>query len=401
MKIRSLHVLAGLAGVVLGCVTQMAGAQSAATREASAVQVAARKAYFPPAGAWERRKPADVGMDEALLADVIEWAKKQQTDMPKDFSTQSEIFGTPLGPLPNTRADVNGVVIRHGYIVAEFGDIEAVDPTYSCAKSYLSTLLGLAIDRGLIRDVKDPVKGYLPADDHGYDSPHNAKITWEQHVTQTSEWDGEMFGKESVFIGKEAFGREARQPRELKEPGTLYEYNDVRVNRFSLSLLKVWKRPLPEVLKTEIMDPIGASGTWKYHPYNNSEVVVDGKKMPSVSGGTRWGGGLWISTLDHARFGYLMLRKGEWDGKRILSEAWIDAATRQEGVKKGYGYLWWLNSEGAWPAAPRSSFAAIGAGSNTVWIDPENDLVVVWRWHRGGDAIAGMCERVVKAVKGE
>jgi len=337
-------------------------------------------------------------MDDSKLAAAVAWAMTQETDLPKDFSTQTEIFGKPLGPVPATRAGVNGVIIRHGYIVAEFGDTAAVDPTYSAAKSYLSTILGLTIDRGMIPKVTDRVGELIH--DGGYDSLHNARISWQHHATQTSEWDGTLFGKAHTFLGVEEFGKGAMKPRELREPGTYYEYNDVRVNRMSLSLLRLWKTPLPEVLKTEIMDPIGASDTWVYHGYRNSTVDVDGKPMVSVSGGTRWGGGLWINTLDHARFGYLMLRQGKWNGRRIISESWIREATSQQGgtgANKGYGYLWWLNTEERWKGSPRSSFCAVGAGSNTVWVDPEHDLVVVWRWHRS-DAQAEFYRRILEST---
>jgi TonB family protein len=158
------------------------------------------------------------------------------------------------------------------------------------------------------------------------------------------------------------------------------------VNRFALSLLRVWKRPLPEVLAAEIMNPIGASNTWRWHGYDNADVVVDGRTITSVPGGTRWGGGLWMSTRDHARFGYLMLRRGEWNGRRLLSESWIHEATTPGGLAGDYGYLWWLNTRQlTWPDAPASSFAAHGNGSNSIWIDRENDLVVVWRWYSSGE----------------
>ncbi len=337
-------------------------------------------------------------MDDALVAEAVAWARGQETDMPRDFSTQAAIFGLPLGPVPVTRSLTNGVILRHGYIVAEWGDTAAVDPTYSVAKSYLSTILGVTIDRGMIGSIDDPVGKYIQ--DGGYDSVHNAKVTWRHHATQTSEWEGTMFGKPSTFIGVEEFGRGAMRPRDIREPGTHYEYNDVRVNRMSLSLLRLWKRPLPEVLKTEIMDPIGASDTWRYHGYGNSTVEVDGRPMTWVSGGTRWGGGLWINTRDHARFGLLMLRRGEWNGRRVISEAWVREATSQQGVSPGYGYLWWLNSAAkpAWASAPATSYSAQGAGSNTIWIDPEHDLVVVWRWHRGGDAQAEFYKRIIEAI---
>ncbi len=339
--------------------------------------------YFPAKDAWERRKPSDVGMDDTLIQQAVERAKTQETTRPKDLSDQVRTFGRVLGPMPAERGDVNGIVIRKGYIVAEFGDTTRVDPTYSVAKSFLSTILGVTIDRGLIKSITDPVGNSIK--DGGYESPRNAKITWEHHARQISEWEGTMFGKVHTFLGTEEFGGGAMKPRDLHEPGTYYEYNDVRVNRMALSLLRLWKKPLPEVLKTEIMDPIGASDTWVYHGYFNSDVDVDGRDMKSVSGGTRWGGGLWISTRDLARFGYLMNRNGRWNGRQVVSESWIKQATTRGGPGSvDYGYLWWLNTQGnTWPDAPKTSFAALGAGSNTVWIDPEHDLVVVWRWHRG------------------
>jgi CubicO group peptidase (beta-lactamase class C family) len=354
--------------------------------------------YYPaPGDGWQRKQPEEVGMDSARLRQAIEFAKSQETSRPRDYSDQVEIFGKLLGPIPKERGGTNGVVIRHGYIVAEFGDLNRVEPTYSVAKSFLSTILGLAIDRGLIKDVNHPVK--LSVKDGGYDSPHNSKITWHHHAQQTSEWEGEMWGKSHTFIGEAEFGRGQRQPRELKEPGTFYEYNDVRINRFSLSLLRVWKKPLPQVLTEEVMDRIGASDKWQYLAYDNSEVEVAGQKMKSVSGGTRWGGGLWISTLDEARFGYLFLRQGKWRDKQIISEKWVKMATTPGPAGPDYGYLWWLNTQRkAWPDAPATSYAARGFGSNTIWIDPDHDLVVVWRWHNGDGN--EFFKRIIASIKG-
>ena len=72
-------------------------------------------------------------------------------------------------------------------------------------------------------------------------------------------------GQERRLRGNGAqFGRGERKPRPIEEPGTFYEYNDVRINRFSLSLLRLFGQSLPEVLKTGIMDPIGASHDWRW-----------------------------------------------------------------------------------------------------------------------------------------
>jgi CubicO group peptidase (beta-lactamase class C family) len=207
-----------------------------------------------------------------------------------------------------------------------------------------------------------------------------------------------MWGKPHDFIGVEAFGRGRREPRQLRAPGTYYEYNDVRINRLALSLLRLWRKPLPEVLRTEVMRPIGASEAWQYHGYSNSDVLIDGKRMPSISGGTRWGGGLWISTRDEARFGYLFLRGGRWRERQIVSEKWVREATAPGKVKADYGYLWWLNTgRKAWPSAPETSYAALGYGSNTIWVDPEHDLVIVWRWHQANPD--ELIKRVLASIK--
>jgi len=398
-----------LALLLAALVTVPALSQSIASPAPAAIPAPFKAtAYFPLPGEWQRKKPSELGLSDSTIAEAITWAQTQDSNW--DFTKQPELFGKPIGPLPAARASTDGLIIKNGYIIAEFGDIDAVDPTYSAAKSYLSTILGLTLDRGMIRAVTDPVADYIH--DGGYTDgagtePHNSKITWQHHATQTSEWQGEMFGKPSTFLGTEQFGKGAMKPRDIKDPGTYFEYNDVRINRFSLSLLRLWKRPLPDVLKTEIMDPIGASSTWSWKPYDNSTVGIEKPDdtlapMPSVSGGTRWGAGLWISTLDHARFGYLILRRGNWNGKQLISREWLDQATHPHpelpGAKPDYGYLWWLNTTNAWPAAPKSSFAAIGAGNSTIWIDPEHDLVVVWRWHKQ-DAQAEFYKRILAAIE--
>ena len=351
--------------------------------------------YFPPRGAWERKTPAEVGMDPQKLQEAVDYALTRAStwDFERD---QQRTFGTPLGPVPKTRAATNGIIVRHGYIVAEFGDIKANDPVYSVAKSFLSTVAALAVDRGLIKNVDDPVARYVK--DGGYDSPHNAKITWKNHLQQTSEWEGELWGKNANFIGSEAFGRGERQPRDIHEPGTYYEYNDVRINRFALSLARVFKRGVPDVLKTEIMDKIGASSEWRWIPYDNSTVEIAGKQVGSVSGGTRWGGGIWINSEDLARFGLLALNRGKWGNQQVVSDAWWTQALTPSTVSNSpdYGYLWWLNSRKGSASAPASSFQARGNGSNTIYVDPENDIVFVWHWHQG--SIDPMVQRIIAAI---
>ena len=355
--------------------------------------------YFPPAGKWQRKAPAEVGMDAAKLKEAIEWAEAHGSkwDFERD---QVRVFGKVLGALPAQRAATNGTILRHGYIVAEFGDTKTNDPVYSVAKSFLSTTASIAFAKGLIRSPDDRVADYIH--DGGYDSPHNAQITWKNHLQQESEWEGELWGKNANFIGVEEFGNGQRKPREIHDPGTFYEYNDVRINRLALSLARVFGKGLPAILKENIMDNIGASGQWKWQGYGSkSTVEINGKPVESVSGGTRWGGGLWINSQDLARFGLLILNKGNWEGKQLVSEKWIKDATTPSAHGPDYGYLWWLNTkQKQWPSGPPSSFAALGNGGNLIWIDPEHDIVLVWHWHDSGQAVDGMIQRIVASVTG-
>jgi CubicO group peptidase (beta-lactamase class C family) len=356
-----------------------------------------RTAYFPPTGAWQHKPAAELGMDAAKVNEAIEWAKAHGStwDFEKD---QVRVFGKVLGALPAQRAATNGIILRHGYIVAEFGDTKANDPVYSVAKSFLSTTASIAFAKGLIRRVDDRLADYVG--DGGYGSPHNAKITWKHHLQQESEWVGEMWGKNANFLGLEEFGNGQRKPRDIQEPGTFYEYNDVRINRFALSLARVFGKSLPAMLKENIMDEIGASNEWKWQGYGlKSTTTIGSRPVESVSGGTRWGGGVWMNSQDLARFGLLILNNGNWKGKQLVSGKWIKEATTPSVHGPDYGYLWWLNTkQKQWPSAPASSFAAVGNGGNIIWIDPEHDIVLVWRWHQSGKAMDGMIQRIVASV---
>jgi CubicO group peptidase (beta-lactamase class C family) len=153
------------------------------------------------------------------------------------------------------------------------------------------------------------------------------------------------------------------------------------------------------VLRDEVMAPIGASDAWEWRGYRNSVVEIGGRPMESVSGGSHWGGGMFISTRDHARFGLLHLRRGRWGDRQLLSERWIDQALTPTAIKPTYGFLWWLNTDRAlYPSAPASSYFALGAGTNLIWVNPEHDLVAVVRWIENRET-DGFVARVLAAVE--
>lgn len=355
--------------------------------------------YFPERGdEWESIDPAQAGMDGAILQQAIQYANSHETQLSRDAGTwlAERFAGIPhqeiVGPT-KPRGGVNGIVLRHGHIVAEWGDTRRVDMNFSVTKSYLATLAGIAHDDGLIRSLDDSVAGYVQ--DDTFAAGHNMVITWRHLLTQTSEWEGTLFGKPDIADRREGIDRT------LHHPGTFWEYNDVRVNLLAYSLLHVWRTALPAVLRDRVMDRIGASTTWRWHGYETSWTYMDGVRVQSVSGGGHWGGGLWASTRDHARFGYLMLRRGRWKDQQILSDAWVDEATTPVDMQPNYGFMWWLNTNQAqFPAAPESSFFALGAGStNVIWVDPEHDIVAVTRWIDGNEHVNEFMRLVLESIQ--
>lgn len=347
-------------------------------------QLQGQETYYPAAGDWERRTPQSQGLDVERLASAVTLAQENTVVEPhnmSEFITRS--FGREprfsiVGPVKR-REEGSGLIIKNGYIVAEWGDLEREDMTFSVTKSYLSTMAGLAFDEGLLDDMQEPVKNKFPHE--SFDLEHNSSITWEHFLQQTSDWSGTLWGKPDWADRPANFDPKIAINREMHAPGTFYKYNDTRVNMLAYSLLNVWRQPLDDVLREKIMQPIGASNEWEWHGYLNSWVDIDGQRMQSPSGGAHWGGGFFISTYDHARFGYLFLRNGNWEGNQLISRQWIEAATTPSEVNPSYGYMWWLNTDGAVvEAAPASAFYGSGAGGNYIWVDQENDLLVVMRW---------------------
>ena len=271
------------------------------------------------------------------------------------------------------------MIIKNGYIVGQWGDINRVDMDFSATKSYLSTVAGVALDEKLIKNINDKVNQYVW--DGTFEGEHNSKITWQHLLTQSSDWYGNLF---DIYDWADRPAKDGKlddlRSRKLFEPGEHFKYNDVRVNLLAYSLLQVWRKPLPVVLKEKIMDPIGASTTWRWYGYENSFVNIDGIMMQSVSGGGHFGGGLFINTIDQARFGLLFLRKGKWKDKQIISDKWVNAVHQPSPANKSYGYMWWTNLENKLPSVPAGVYYAEGFGGNYIIVDNTHDLVVVARW---------------------
>ncbi|SDG31709.1 serine hydrolase domain-containing protein [Sulfitobacter delicatus] len=329
------------------------------------------------------------------LQSVVDHALAHETEWPRSMYhpdgsyvgnrewNESGPWTEIVGPV-KPRGGPAGVILQRGERVASWGDTTRPDMTFSIAKSYLSVLAGLAVKDGLIADLDAQVGDSVPG--QHFSGDHNGRITWRHMLQMNSEWRGEIFGKDDQVdhyrqIGVGADNSRKGQLREVGAPGSYYEYNDVRVNALAYALLCRFGRPLPEVLRERIMDPIGASGDWRWEGYSTSWVELGGKPMQSVTGGGHWGGGLFIGADDHAKFGQFILQNGQWNGEQILPEDWMQQSRTPTPTLDKYGFLWWLNrGQDANPNLPATAFSAQGAGGHSIWIAPDQEIVAVMRW---------------------
>ncbi len=348
---------------------------------------AQKTGYFPERNQnWKEKDPSDYKIDKKKIINAVTFAESNEYKGSKDLRIailkgfEREPFHMILGPTKK-RGEPAGIILKNGYVIAKWGDIKRVDMTFSVTKSFLSTVAGLAYDKKLIADENDQVANYIW--DGTFDGNHNSKITWKHLLQQNSDWSGELWGgKDWADRPPKEDGLDDWKYRKLNEPGSVMEYNDVRVNVLAYSLTHVWRKPLPQVLKENIMDNIGASTTWRWYGYANAWTEVDGINMKSVTGGGHSGAGLFISTEDMARFGLLFLNNGAWKGKQLISNEWIAKAISPSTPNVNYGYMWWLNKKGNrhWEGLSENIYYAAGFGGNFIIIDKENNIVIVTRW---------------------
>ena len=347
------------------------------------VNVYAQDSYYPDK-IWEEKSPESLGVNSKKLNEAIQFAINNENSVENDLRIAIiKSFGNEpdfriKGPTKK-RGNPNGLIIKNGYIIGKWGDIKRVDMTFSVTKSYLSTTAAIAFDKQLI-SLDEKLVNYVW--DGKFDDSHNSQITWHHLLNQSSQWSGNLFGTyDWADRPPRGLTLEEIKKQSLLSPGKDYKYNDVRVNLLSYSLLNVFRVPLPKVLKKYIMDPIGASNTWRWYGYDESMQIIDGVEVQSVSGGGHFGGGMFISSEDHARFGLLFLRDGIWGDERLISSGWIKKMRLPSENNSSYGYMWWLNrGQRKWDRLPENIYYGAGFGGNYVVIVPDHDLVIVVRW---------------------
>src|SRR6202453_435149 len=305
--------------------------------------------YWPRGADWTSISPAEAGFDGAALAAAVSRAIADRS--------------------------VGVIVLRGGRIVAEayaanWGPAKSLQLA-SAAKSVVSVLIGIAIDQGYIKGVDQPAADFIPA----WRGTPKAEITIRHLLTMTG---GLAFEDLQVRgIAGDQFAINAAAPQE-HPPGTHWAYATPMFHLLYHVVARATGQRLEDYAQKVLIGPLGMEH-WSW-----LTNVGQGASGPVTNYYTAL-----CSTRDLARFGLFALRGGAWDGKQLVSAAYMKAATSPSQPLNGsYGYLWWENAEAGvnasgveagfrFEGAPRDTFGALGAGGQVAIETPSLDLVVV------------------------
>lgn len=316
-----------------------------------------------PGEQWQQVAPESQGIDSEKLGAAVRYLSKHSgPDGVKEL-----------------------VVIRNGYMIYKGTDLDKVHGVWSLTKSFTSTVLGLLIDDGKA-SLATLAKDYVPSLAATYPT-----LTLRHFTTMTSGY---------YAVGDEPRGgyRHGPSPTPFQPaskplfapPGSQYAYWDSAMSQFANVLTRIAGQPIEELFKRRIADPIGMNRSkWDWGDFGTIDGLV-------VNGGSgNHNKHIRVSARELARFGHLFLNRGNWNGRQLVSESWVDAATkphvsaslplvRLSGAdgRGVYGYNWWANGirpngKRKWPGAPRGTYAASGYNNNDMFVIPEWNVVIV------------------------
>jgi len=310
-----------------------------------------------PSAEWEQRTPESQGVDSAGLQKALAFLESKC--------------------LHNGIKEV--VIIRNGYLIYSGDQIDSVHNIWSCSKTFTSTVLGLLVDDQMV-SLNDYAASYEPLLQELY-----PQVTFRHFTSMTSGYSAEgisRWNQENADWSWTPY-----QPAvPYFAPGTQFAYWDEAQMMFGRVLTQVLKRPMQDFLTERVTNPIGL-GQWFWYP----EGELNG--IPINNGCTN----VHINAKQLARWGWLFLNKGNWNGQQLISEKWVKMATtvqvpntipvadtdRKNIVGSGcYGFNWWINGikpdgRRVMPGAPAEIFWASGHNHNKCFVIPSWKMVVV------------------------
>lgn len=320
-----------LVGILLfGCTTKVVQ---------SPIESPAKGDTLWPTHGWQTSTPAQQGLDPVLLDKMQAAVKEQQINLH------------------------SLLIIRNGYIVSEtyYGNQSQNTPhvLYSVTKSFVSTLIGIALDQGKLKTVDQLALDLLPPQTYANPDPRKQAITVENLLTMSSglAWkEGDPAYRE-LYMSRNWVKTVLDLPI-AADPGSTFNYCSGCTHILSAILHETVGINQFDFAIKYLFNPLGIS---------NPQWETDAQGI--LIGG--WG--LNLTPRDMAKLGYLYLHNGIWEGKQVVSSSWVKAATtkhiRSDG-SLGYGYQWWT-----YPT--HDAYTALGRAGQTIFVVPSLNLIVV------------------------
>ena len=372
-------------------------------------------AVAAPAIAAEKRldakhlAPAPAPQAGTGVADLVTWIAP--ANPAATFRNTEEIFPTrriatgawvsPLNP-PAAPFDVRYGVAGESHGIADFvvrtgttgllilksdrivfeGYYEGADQndlftSFSAGKSFVSTLIGIALGEGRIKDLDDPVSKYLPEVKGSAYEPATIRqvLAMSSGTSYTEEYEdpsSDIAGfAATVSRNRGGLYDFCRSFKPARPPGQLFHYATCDTEVLGALISRVTGMPLSTYMSERLWKPLGAEAPARW--------LLD---QPGEAGREMAGGGLQVRLRDYGRFGLLFANRGEWHGRQLLPAGWMEEATRPHGAQVEYGHLaegYPLGYGYQWGLLPgeHHPFTAQGIHGQFVLVDPVEKVVVV------------------------
>jgi CubicO group peptidase (beta-lactamase class C family) len=323
----------------------------------SSTPTAEANAYWPTDG-WRTSSPEDQGLDSQKLAQMLAAIEQQHLNLH------------------------SLLIIRNGYLVSEnyFGSYQpdTRHQLYSVTKSFIATLIGIALDKGLIAGTDQRIVDFFPERTFANLGQQKSAMTLDDTLTMRTglDWEEGDPAYQAMYVSSDWVKYVLDEPM-AAAPGTQFNYCSGCSHMLSAVLSQTTGLNPRDFAEQYLFKPLGIT---------NARWDTDAEGIP-IGG---WG--LQLTPRDMAKLGYLYLRHGQWDGQQIVSSEWVANATRTHTTTDntlGYGYQWWT-----YPSL--KAYTALGRGGQTIFVIPEKDLIVVTTAELGGhDEIFQLIQRYI------
>ena len=284
-----------------------------------------------------------------------EWKVSSPEEQAVDSKKLEEMNKYVLEKCPNV---TSLLLVRNGYIVFEKyyqGDKESEHSVYSATKSVVSALIGIALNKGYIKNIDQKMYEFFPEFASDITDSRRREISIRDLLTMSAGFGPKMTGGDM----KTCFSLSI-----VYDPGTNAAYNSCETHLLSGIITKTTKMNSFKFGTQFLFKPLGINAfSWG---------------IPSAEY-TFGGYGLNMRSRDMAKIGYLYLKDGVWEGKQVVPKEWVKESTKKqidipslERKKLPYGYQWWITSPGGHPG-----FCAVGIGGQYIHVVPDLNIVMV------------------------